>query len=369
VVPVTAIVAFLRESLADLQTVRLPELQFWHRDAAHLMVVAVIGLLVVALAVRTAVRRRPGRGLTGLPAILEWVPRSSLSFVRHGALLPFLAGLPFFVVALADPRTALTRETASYQGRRIALMIDASSSMLAPFRAARLNPKAAADIETTFHTSVAAADYFVRLRMKSKYQDLMALIEFGDEAYVITPFTHDYDNILLSISLIGDPAEFRKFPGQGTLVGPAINQGLALFRAFKFEEAAGNVLVIFSDGLDSQVVVDGKDPAELLRSAVQMKIPVYFIRVADEARLGRDNPDKLWRQAVEKTGGRFYAASEEGVILRAIDDIDKASVGDISVSRYSTQRARFSPFATMAAGLWAIAALMKLTVPYFQKFP
>ena len=365
----TAIVAFLRESLADLQTVRVAELQFWHRDAARLMVVVLLGSLLVALAVRTVVRRRHGHEPLALPAILKWFPQSRLSFVRHGALLPFLAGVPFFVVALADPHTALTRETASYPGRRIALMIDASSSMLAPFRAARLNPKARPETETVFHGSVAAADYFVRLRMRGKYQDLMALVEFGDEAYVITPFTYDYDNILLSISLIGDPTEWRRFPGQGTLVGQAINQGLELFRAFNFEEAAGNVLVIFSDGLDSQVVVDGKDPSELLQMAVQMKIPVYFIRVADEARLGRDNPDKLWRPAVEKTGGRFYAASDEGVILRAIDDIDKASVGEISVSRYSTQRVRFSPFATMAVVLWAIAALMKLTVPYFQKFP
>ena len=27
----------------------------------------------------------------------------------------------------------------------------------------------------------------------------MALVEFGNQAYVITPFTSDYDNILLSI--------------------------------------------------------------------------------------------------------------------------------------------------------------------------
>jgi len=369
VVPLTSLIAFLRQSVADLQTLRIAELQFWHRDAARLMVVLLIGVLLTTLAVRSARARRPGRDLIALPALLRGFRRSSWSFVRHGALLPFLAGIPFLILALADPYTSLTRENASYPGRRIGLMIDASSSMLAPFRAARLNPNARAETQTTFHTSVAAADYFVRLRMQRKYQDLMALIEFGDEAYVITPFTHDYDNILLSISLIGDPSEWRRFPDQGTLVGQAINQGVELFRAFNFEEAAGNVIVIFSDGLDSQVVVDGKDPSDLLRTAIQAKIPVYFIRVADEARLGQNNPDRLWQPAVEKTGGRFYAASDESVILRAIDDIDKASVGEISVSRYSTQRGRFSPFATVAVGLWAIAALMKLTIPYFQKFP
>ena len=54
--------------------------------------------------------------------------------------------------------------------------------------------------------------------MKGKYRDLIALIEFGDEAYVVTPFTTDYDNILLSLSLIGDWTEFMKFPDQGTTI-------------------------------------------------------------------------------------------------------------------------------------------------------
>ncbi len=367
-VPLTDLITFLRESVAEIQMLRIAELQFWHRDAADLMVVSLLGVAIVALAVRCATTRRSRRDRVALPAVLTWMRRSWLSSVRHGPLLPFLAGVPFFVVALADPYTAFTREEASFPGRRIAIMIDASSSMLAPFRAERLNPTARGGTENAFHTSVAAAEYFVRLRMQSKYRDLMGLIEFGNEAYVITPFTHDYDNILLSISLIGDPAEWRRFPDQGTLIGPAVIEGVELFRAFDFEEAAGNVIVIFSDGLDSQVV-NGTSPTAVLETAIKGNIPVYFIRVADEARLGRDNPDRLWEPAVAKTGGRFYAAAGEGTILRAIDDIDKASVGEISVVRYSTQHSRFSPFATIAVVLWSIAALMKLTLPYFSKFP
>ena len=52
--------------------------------------------------------------------------------------------------------------------------------------------------------TVAAADTFIRERMKGQYKDLMAVVEFGDAAYVVTPFTNDYDNVLLSVSLIGE---------------------------------------------------------------------------------------------------------------------------------------------------------------------
>ena len=59
-----------------------------------------------------------------LPAVLDWTGGSWTSVVRHGALILFLAGLPFFVMALADPFSSITREDVSFPGRRIALMVE-----------------------------------------------------------------------------------------------------------------------------------------------------------------------------------------------------------------------------------------------------
>ena len=55
----------------------------------------------------------------------------------------------------------------------------------------------------------------------------MALIEFGDQAYVITPFTTDYDNILLSLSLIGNMSEFIAFPTRARCIAQAVEQGVS----------------------------------------------------------------------------------------------------------------------------------------------
>ena len=229
--------------------------------------------------------------------------------MRHGALLLFLAGLPFFVLALADPYSSLTREDVSYPGRRIAVMIDASSSMMARFPAAHLNAKA--PNEATFFTTVAAAEAFIRQRMSGKYHDLIGLVEFGDEAYVVTPFTTDYDNILLSLSLIGDWTEFMKFPDQGTTIAAAIEQGTGLFKAFDFLDAAGNLMVIFSDGQDTQVTIHGKSVNEIVSGAVAAKIPVYMIRTSYNKALGAVLPDDIWKPAIEATGGKFYPAGDE----------------------------------------------------------
>jgi Ca-activated chloride channel family protein len=368
VVPITAVPSSVRESIFDWRNTRAADLLFTHRDTAVLTLVAVIGLCVAVMILRAMTRRKQGRTQVALPAVLNWSGQSSwLSIVRHGALILFLVGVPFFAMALADPYSTLTQETVSYPGRRIALMIDASSSMMARFPAAHLNAKA--PNEATFFTTVAAAEAFIRQRMAGKYHDLIGLIEFGDEAYVVTPFTTDYSNILLSLTLIGDWTEFMKFPDQGTTIGLAMEQSTNLFRAFNFLDAAGNLMVLFTDGQDTQVMIHGKPVSEILQGAVQTKIPVYMIRTSYNKSLGAVLPDDIWRPAVEATGGKFYAASDESVILEAIKDIDSRSAGRVEVKRYSTERPRFAPYAFMAAGFWSVALLLQLTVPYFRKFP
>jgi hypothetical protein len=367
VVPLTQVPAALRETVLEWRNTRAASLLFTHRDTAILAVVALIGLCFTILVGRALTRKKAGRTQVALPAVLDWSGGSWTALVRHGALLLFLAGLPFFTLALADPYSSLTREDVSFPGRRIALMIDASSSMMARFPAAHLNAKA--PNEATFFTTVAAAETFIRQRMKGKYHDLIGLVEFGDEAYVVTPFTTDYDNILLSLSLIGDWTEFMKFPDQGTTIGLAIEQSVDLFKAFNFLDAAGNLMLIFSDGQDTQVMIHGKSVNEILAGAVATKIPVYFIRTSYNKSLGAVLPDDIWKPAVEATGGKFYPAGDEQTILNAIIDIDSRSAGRVEVKRYSTQRPKFAPYAFMATAFWSLALVLQLTVPYFRKFP
>jgi len=216
---------------------------------------------------------------------------------------------------------------------------------------------------------VGAAEHFIRLRMAGPYRDLMALVEFGDEAYVITPFTTDYENLLMSVSLIGNRIEWETFPDRGTTIARAIHQGVGLFRAFDFLDASGNLMVILSDGDDAEVRLDGRPLAEILDEAVEARVPVYFVRLQFSRKLGETISDAIWKSAVERTGGRFYAAATEPEIFRALADIDRRAVGTISVRRYSTDRTGFSPFALMAVILWTVAALSKLTVPWFRRFP
>jgi hypothetical protein len=271
------------------------------------------------------------------------------------------------VLAFSDPRTTLTRSETTFPGRRIALLIDASSSMLSALPSSTLAK--GAPNNAAFFTTVGAARYFIERRMAGKYRDLMALVEFGDDAYVITPFTTDYENILLSTALIGDWNEFMAFPDQGTVVAKAVEQAVGLFQAFDYLDAAGNLMVIFTDGADADVLENGKTVDDVLAEAQRAKIPVYLIKIGGNIQNKRSVADALWISAVKKTGGEFFSGADEATIMRSIQAIDRRAAGTIEMKQYSTERPRYAVFALTAAALWCVALMLRFTIPTFQTFP
>src|SRR6187200_3750401 len=248
--------AIVTATWAEWGDLRLERLLYSEVTTARQILIALVGLAAIFVVIRSFGSRNPGHHRMALPALVKGSGWSRASLSRHGALMLALAGLPFFVIALADPRTALTRSETTFPGRRISLLIDASSSMLSALPSTTLAK--GAPNNAAFFTTVGAARYFIERRMHGKYRDLMALIEFGDDAYVITPFTTDYENILLSTSLIGDWQEFMSFPDQGTVIARAVEQSVSMFKSFKYLDAAGNLMVLFSDGADAEVLESGK---------------------------------------------------------------------------------------------------------------
>ena len=364
--------AIMTSVLAEWRALDWPALQFWQRDTAQVALIALVAAATVVLLIRLAAQRRPGRHYLVLPAVL----RSSApgrrrlgdgGWTRHVPVALFAAGLPLAVLAFADPYTSLVAENVTYPGRRIALMIDASDSMQTSFKAKSLNTRN--EVQPAFFTTVAAAQRFVELRRQGKFRDLVALIEFGSRAYVITPFTSDYDNLLLSMSLIGDPVEFSMFPDSGTVIASALEESIEIFKAFDFLEASGNLMVIFTDGEDTTRIVHGRSLDDILKSAVDNGIPLYFVRTNYDKEFGEGIPDAQWRAAVEKTGGRYYVAKDEASLLAAVNDIDREAVGTIAARQYTSQQPRFTVFALAAMMLWSGAATLKILTPYFSRLP
>lgn len=120
----------LQANWAEWRDLYLDRLIYSQQAEARQLLVALIGLAAIFVVIRSFGSRSPGHHRMALPAIVARPGWSRASLSRHGALILALAGLPFFVLAISDPRTTLARSETSYPGRRIALLIDASSSML-----------------------------------------------------------------------------------------------------------------------------------------------------------------------------------------------------------------------------------------------
>ena len=117
----------LREALVALiveaRGLDVGSLMFSAEGTARLGAIALLGVAAGVLLLRMLTRRTTGRGRLALPSLIEWARPSRITLLRHGALVCALAGIPFFALALADPKTALMQEQASYPGRRITLML------------------------------------------------------------------------------------------------------------------------------------------------------------------------------------------------------------------------------------------------------
>ena len=360
-----ALLEQLQRTLEEWQAPGAGEVIFGARNSALLAVTMFAVVAALTLIWRSVRGRRPGRASIALPAILPGVHRSPIAFVRHTPFLLFLIGLPFFFLALADPYASLSAQQVSYPGRRIMVLMDSSLSMLAPFAGRQLQTQS----DTAFSNTMAAADFFIRTRIKGRYRDLIALEQFGNEAYVITPFTTDYENLLLSLRMISDVREWQRFPDQGTIIMKAIDEGVDLFRAFDFLNASGNIMVIFSDGQDDNVKVGDMSLEQVLKKATDNKVPVYLIRTAYSRELNDVIPDKIWKDAIERTGGRFFPAASQETIIQAIRQIDAEATGRVDIREYALKQPKFSRFALTAVVMWTIALALQMTLRMFRTFP
>src|SRR5207302_11413913 len=142
-----------------------------------------------------------------------------------------------------------------------------------------------------------------------------------------------------------------------------------LFKTFNFLNASGNLMLVFTDGRDDQATLKGQSLDDVVSAARRNRIPVYMIRTAFNMKFGAIAQDVLWKDAIERTGGRFYAAPDEDAILSALNEIDSLAPGRIDVHQYTSQRPRFAGFVLIAVALWLSAGALTLGLRQFRTFP
>jgi len=183
--------------------------------------------------------------------------------------------------------------------------------------------------------------------------DRIALIVFGSNAYLQTPFTEDLDGAaeLMAQTEVG-------MAGPHTAMGDAI--GLAL-RTFETSEVEQKLLVLLSDGADTNSQMSPLNATEIAASA---GVRIYTIGVGDPG-AGGDNRvdlDTLQAIAARADGGFFVADDTEG--LREIyDEIDRLNPRLVDTTTFQPKEtiAHFAFAAALSLGLALMIGLVLST--------
>ena len=364
-----------RSLVTDWKNLWTDQIHF-EQAATAALVILVICLKAIVIVVLQHMMKKPGRKNIFLPAFLPVFGKDHARYAKYVLVALFIAGIMSYGIALADPQSLFGYEEITAPGKRIALVVDASGSMEADFKADKLKTKG----PQRYFTAIAASRYLVELRMKSKQHDLIALVEFGDAAYVITPFTNDHKTVLANLDLVGDPDEWYRFGHGGTFILTALYQGLELFKTYGFLESTGNAIVLVSDGEDNSADVkqdNGKTAkfSEVIADARRNHVPIFFIRTHYDDTSGYTgysslHMDDFWKKMCEQTGGEFFVAGNEDHVLAAVERINaKVKNAPIRSKHYTSNKPHYRIFAVIGAACWALCIVLWGCFSVFRTFP
>jgi Ca-activated chloride channel family protein len=267
-------------------------------------------------------------------AALLWSRTKGVWSTSRGALLVHLvSALPWLVllvalVALARPQQGIRQTETETRGVDIVLALDLSPSM----RAEDFRP----------NNRLSVAKETAREFIKQRDHDRVGLVAFAGTAFTVCPLTLDHD-VLLELL---DGLDFGMVED-----GTAIGMGLATAVArLKESKTPSKVVILLTDGENNRGAIDPLTGAELARA---FGVKVYTVLVGrggvvpvpvDDPLMGRriemvrmEVDETTLRQIAERTGGRFYRATEsqalEGIYAN-IDRLERAPIRSVDYRDY-----------------------------------
>ncbi len=232
-----------------------------------------------------------------------------------------------WIVAAAGPQIGGAIVERTSEGIGIVLAVDVSSSMLAEDFA----PSNRLDVAK--EQSVA----FVR----GREFDRIGLVAFAGEALTKMPITVDYAVLEEAVRnlRVGELED-------GTAIGTAIATAANRLRRVP---GASKVIVLLTDGENTRGMLDPRTAAE---AAASVGVKIYTIGVGTEGEaplpIGRGPQgqlryqtlpvridEELLRDVADRTGGRYFRATDPGALNRVFQQIDQLEKTPVIITRYT----------------------------------
>ncbi len=317
-----------------------------------------VGLL--AIPVYLLASRLPAAVTYSSLALVDRAPRSLRTRL---ASLP--AGLLAFAVlalavALAGPRTGDATSKVHKEGIAIAMVVDRSGSMQArDFVEGDASANRLDVVKKVFRDFVQKPD---------RRDDLIGLVTFARYADGACPLTSDHGNLLSIL-------EQQEIVSEREEDGTAVGEGLALaVERLRHQEVRSKVAIVLTDGVNNAGNITPLQAAEL---AEQYGIKVYTIgagrtgwapvpvrlpggAVALRRAFVEMDEDTL-REIAERTGARYFHATDADALEQVIDEIDHLERSEIVEVRYLEYEPHYAGFVVAALALMLASSLLSGT--------
>lgn len=236
-----------------------------------------------------------------------------------------LSALALFCVAMARPQYGWSERRIESYGVDIMIALDVSGSMqLQDFNPNRLE---------------AAKAVTARFLDRRKY-DRIGVVIFGNTAFTLCPLTLDYGVIKDFIGRL----TFERLHDQRTALG--LGLATAVDR-LKDSDAKSKVVILVTDGVDTVGKVDPRISADVAKG---LKVRVYTIGVGSQGRTlvpvqtmfgrmfqpqGAEFDEALLKAIAEKTGAKYYGATDEKKLEEIYEEIDKLETSKAEYTEYN----------------------------------
>lgn len=266
------------------------------------------------------------------------------------------------VIALARPQLVLEEKIVKAEGIDIVLSIDVSGSMIAEDFI----------VEGDRVNRLAVVKDVVRDFIDNRSVDQIGLVAFAGVAYTVCPLTTDYDWLAdnlkrLEVGLIRD----------GTAVGAAVASSLV---RLKESEAKSKVVILLTDGVNNVENIDPLDAAEIAKS---YGIKIYTIGAGTKGyapyptrdifgrptyrKMKVEIDEKTLKAIAEKTGGRYFRATDTASLKDIYKEIDELEKTEIEQEGYSEYEEMFARYLMAAMVLLLMEILLRNT--FYMRLP
>ena len=261
--------------------------------------------------------------------------------IRFAFLPPLCAsiGLTLLVFALSRPQKNDMLRIVEREGLDIMLVVDTSGSMESKDYS----------WEGVSQTRIAVAKKTIIEFVRSRPNDRLGVVVFGEEAFTQAPLSTDHEGLYpfldqIQIGLAGEGAT-------------AIGDGMAIAaQRLKELEAESKIMIVLTDGASNV----GSDPMVMAKACASLGIRVYTIGMGGEGASGLMGLLGVGAQIDEGnlatiasvTGGTSFFAKDSAQLQEVYQEIDRLETTTAEVSTYVLPEELFAPFVLPGIGIF-----------------